>query len=412
MNELFLKNYFAPFTLILLVPFLLFSTIININNYDFDNNYLLLFPNLKSSIFFFGFLTYGFLSIKISNKRFIGNTNVDGFTPNYAANGFEYWIITTLITILFSYIYPIIPILFYDNFIPFLMTANLFGLFFVYYLYQRDKINYYNKNEDDKIGYNELFRFFRGLKFHPTLIGVDIKQWTNCRFGMASWQVIIILFLFYHMGKYGLNYSILSTVLLQTVYIGKFFYWETGYFNTLDITLDRAGYYICWGCLVFIPSFYTFTVYYLINRNPMINNTYTAIIFFSGLLFTYLNYEVDRQKEVFKSDKENAIINFKKAKYLNVQYIKNDKIVDSKLLLSGFWGISRHMNYTFEILMSACWCLVGFQYGILPFAYLFYIIFLLVHRIYRDEKKCSEKYGEYWNKYCNLVKYRLIKYIY
>ncbi len=35
-------------------------------------------------------------------------------------------------------------------------------------------------------------------------------------------------------------------------YLLKFFYWETGYFNTLDITLDRAGYYLCWGCLVFV----------------------------------------------------------------------------------------------------------------------------------------------------------------
>ena len=32
----------------------------------------------------------------------------------------------------------------------------------------------------------------------------------------------------------------------------RFFYWETGYFNTLDITLDRAGYYLCWGCLTWV----------------------------------------------------------------------------------------------------------------------------------------------------------------
>ena len=34
----------------------------------------------------------------------------------------------------------------------------------------------------------------------------------------------------------------------------KFFYWETGYFNTLDITLDRAGYYLCWGCLCWVQA--------------------------------------------------------------------------------------------------------------------------------------------------------------
>jgi hypothetical protein len=35
-------------------------------------------------------------------------------------------------------------------------------------------------------------------------------------------------------------------------YVCRFFYWETGYFQTLDITLDRAGYYLCWGCLTWV----------------------------------------------------------------------------------------------------------------------------------------------------------------
>ncbi len=30
----------------------------------------------------------------------------------------------------------------------------------------------------------------------------------------------------------------------------KFFHWEMGYVNTMDIQHDRAGFYICWGCLV------------------------------------------------------------------------------------------------------------------------------------------------------------------
>ena len=39
---------------------------------------------------------------------------------------------------------------------------------------------------------------------------------------------------------------------LQLVYITKFFIWETGYFCTIDIMHDRAGYYICWGCLAWL----------------------------------------------------------------------------------------------------------------------------------------------------------------
>ena len=30
----------------------------------------------------------------------------------------------------------------------------------------------------------------------------------------------------------------------------QFFVWETGYWGSMDITHDRAGFYLCWGCLV------------------------------------------------------------------------------------------------------------------------------------------------------------------
>jgi hypothetical protein len=48
--------------------------------------------------------------------------------------------------------------------------------------------------------------------------------------------------------------------------VTKFFIWETGYFNTIDIMHDRAGYYICWGCLVWLPCVYTCPSMYLTNH--------------------------------------------------------------------------------------------------------------------------------------------------
>ena len=44
----------------------------------------------------------------------------------------------------------------------------------------------------------------------------------------------------------------LAHAVLTNVYLFKFFRWETGYFNTLDITLDRAGFMLCWGCLCYV----------------------------------------------------------------------------------------------------------------------------------------------------------------
>jgi len=38
--------------------------------------------------------------------------------------------------------------------------------------------------------------------------------------------------------------------------------------GTMDIQHDRAGFYICWGCLVWVPSLYTCHTMYLVD-NPV-----------------------------------------------------------------------------------------------------------------------------------------------
>ena len=106
-----------------------------------------------------------------------------------------------MIILSLSTIYPSIPKIFSENFIPFIMIANIFGLLFVTYLYFRSKNNYYDKDIDDKNKKSKLSRFFRGFEHHPRLFGVDIKQWTNCRFGMIVWQIIILFFMFYYFDK-------------------------------------------------------------------------------------------------------------------------------------------------------------------------------------------------------------------
>ena len=80
---------------------------------------------------FFGLLIYGYILLKISNKTFTGPTNVNDVTPNYAHNGFKFWIVTLVIFMYISTIFPNFPKLFTMNFITFIMTSNIFGFLFV-----------------------------------------------------------------------------------------------------------------------------------------------------------------------------------------------------------------------------------------------------------------------------------------
>jgi len=396
----FTKNYLAPFSLVIVLPILLFILIKK--STKISNK---IYPNTFSCCILIGFLIWGYLSIKLFPKNFTGPKNIDGFEPKYQGNGFLFWLTSMIVIIIICLKWKKFPGMVAENVIPMMLTFTVFGFLFVSYLYWRDSGNYWGKEEDDEKGCSCFFKFYRGLKFHSQIGGVDVKQFTNCRFGMIAWQVLIIIFAFYSYYSFGFNTAIWVTVILQTIYIAKFFYWETGYFYTLDITLDRAGYYICWGCLVFVPIFYTFTVYYLINHPTNINFFLGIGILIAGLWLIWLNYLVDEDKQRFKNNVEGF-------EYMDVKYWKDGEEKEGKLLTSGWWGKSRHMNYVFEIGLSACWSLVGYKLGVLPFAYLGYIILLLIHRTYRDEDKCKLKYGEYWDKYCEKVKYKLVPGIY
>ena len=80
----------------------------------------------------------------------------------------------------------------------------------------------------------------------------------------------------------------------------------------------------------------------------------------------------------------------------------------SKLLISGWWGMARHINYTGDWIMGLSWCLPCGLNHPLPYFYAIYFAILLIHRAQRDEAKCKKKYKKDWVKYCQLVPYQLI----
>ena len=168
------------------------------------------------------------------------------------------------------------------------------------------------------------YQYFAGLELHPRILGVDIKQLTNCRFGMMGWALLVLNFSIASIQLNGFSLGPLVNAGLINLYLLKFFYWETGYFNTLDITLDRAGYYLCWGCLVWVQIFYTYSGYFLVNYPGTLSNSANFIILLFGLLALLLNYTADYQKEKFKLSNGECYIWGRKARYIPVQYTASD----------------------------------------------------------------------------------------
>ena len=99
---------------------------------------------------------------------------------------------------------------------------------------------------------NLVVDVFWGTELYPRVLGWDVKQFTNCRFGMMLWGLLPLAFAAHGVeasGGAAPKRAVLVNTLLQLVYVFKFFLWEKGYMRSLDIMHDRAGYMICWGCM-------------------------------------------------------------------------------------------------------------------------------------------------------------------
>jgi 7-dehydrocholesterol reductase len=176
--------------------------------------------------------------------------------------------------------------------------------------------------------------------------------------------------------------------------------------------MDKLGFYIIWGCMVYVPFLYTLSTYYLVLHPPQLSWAESSCIMLFGIFSILMNYWVDYQKQTFIEKDGDINIWGSKAKYIETIYTLNGEEKHGKLLISGFWGISRHANYVFELMLSIAWCLPAVKISFVPFLYPIFLFILLVHRTFRDEKKCKEKYGIYWDNYCEIVKWRFIPYIF
>lgn len=342
-----------------------------------------------------------------------------GLRPKYVNNGIHAMAVTLLLFVGLSdmgigNLYPIdIWVL---NLPGLVICLNFSALMVCFWLFLRTY--WIPHSKDYKSTNNLIFDFYYGRELHPVFLGQDIKQFTNCRFGMMLWVLVCI-------SCVGHEYKVLGVVsnasfvafFLQLGYLIKFFYWEDGYFYTIDMACDKCGYYLVWGCMTFVPTFYTnVSIFLSFSQHSEDMSTMSAIMLgIFGFIMLGLNYHSDLQRKQFRETKDYYILGTK-AKYIEAKYFTSDGLEHTnKLLVSGYWGWSRHFNYLTEILFALSYAIPCSYTGSPSFVGYFYVIFLtvlLIDRTYRDDQRCHAKYGAYWIEYCRRVPYRIIPYIF
>lgn len=350
----------------------------------------------------------------LPGKYVKGPITPKGNTPIYKDNGFAHYIVTmsTLFVLTLSLKqFGYSPSIVYDRFGDILATLNIFSAIFCVVLYFKGL--YAPSTNDCGSSGNIVFDYYWGTELYPRIFGFDVKVFTNCRFGMTIWAVLVYIDALKSYEVHGFVDSMFVSTVLQLAYISKFFWWEAGYMSTIDIMVDRAGYYICWGCLVYVPGFYASVSLYLVNNPVRLGVFWSTVILTCGLAAISINYFADWQKQRVRSADGNCLIWGKKPDVIRARYtLENGQEKESILLASGWWGLSRHFHYIPEILLALCWTLpAGFE-NIMPYSYVIFLVILLTHRSFRDDDKCSLKYGPFWMDYCQRVPHRIVPYLF
>lgn len=250
--------------------------------------------------------------------------------------------------------------------------------------------------------------FWYGHLEQPQLWGgrIDVKMLLYLT-GAVMLELNVLSFAAHHQILHGENASpgIFMAAAFLSFFVTEYLFFEEVHLYTYDFLAERVGFKLGWGDLAFYPFFYAIPLWATASLpdpgTPLWLLVIYGIIFFSGWC---LARGANMQKYTFKKNPSKAFLG-----------IKPEVITDGSksILVSGFWGLSRHINYLGEILMAVGIVLsVGYPGILWPWLYPLYYVALLFPRQAADDKLCSRKYGPLWEEYKKKVPYRIIPFIY
>ena len=350
------------------------------------------------------------LMVLLPGPRFEGPVTPKGNVPVYKDNGFYCFIVTMIgFVVLTFYLkqHGMSPSIIYDRFDEFLGSLTVFSHILCIFLVIKGLVS--PSSSDSGSTGNLVMDYYWGTELYPQVFGQHVKVFTNCRFGMTVWPLLCLIFAIKNYELYGFVDSMWVSCTLQMLYFVKFFWWESGYLHTIDIILDRAGFYICWGCLAYIPGLYASVSLYLVNHPIHLGHFWSSIILLAGVFSLIINYWADKQKIDVRHSGGKCKIWGKPAEYIRARYtLESGEVRESLLLTCGWWGVARHFHYVPELMVAFFWTVPGLFENIMVYSYFIWLFILLTHRTFRDDTKCSKKYGKYWDDYVKCVQYRMI----
>eukprot|EP00301_Raphidiophrys_heterophryoidea_P023405 c7311_g1_i1.p1 GENE.c7311_g1_i1~~c7311_g1_i1.p1 ORF type:complete len:441 (-),score=90.12 c7311_g1_i1:69-1391(-) len=340
----------------------------------------------------------GWMVFQILLERFLPFSEADGvLLPNgqrlkYRISGhLQLWVSLVCVVIahfLAPHIFHLSYV--YNNFLQLAVAAIVLSIVLSVYLYaksfQRGALLAAGGNTG-----NPVYDFFIGRELNPRIGSFDLKVFCELRPGLIGWAVINLAMAFH---QHSISGSVSAPMILVNMFQGLYV-WdalinEKAILTTMDVISDGFGYMLAFGDLAWVPFMYSIQARYLVDHDPHLPIWALVLISVLGGIGLLIFRGANGQKDAFRTDPNGPSV-----RHLKYMETKSGR----KLLISGYWGMARKINYTGDWLMGLSWCLFcGFAH-IIPYFYAIYFLILLIHRASRDNHMCSVKYGSDWEVY-------------
>ena len=322
-------------------------------------------PTWRAALIFFSWLAFqAALQAFLPGKAVSGVRLDDGKSLKYRMNGLPSFIISVAAVAGLVFTGTVGFDIIFDNFGALISVMVLFAFGFSAFLYAYGKI----MKQADRPSGSVIHDFFMGISLNPRIPpvrGFDLKFFCEARPGLIGWLVVSLSFMGVQYQRHGtVTAAMVLVVAFQFLYIADYFWNEPAILTTTDIVNDKFGFMLAFGDLVWVPMTYSLQAFYLIDHTHALPVWAIVSIALLNAAGYYLFRAVNLQKHKFRTD-PGYLIWGKKPESIQTEQ-------GNRLLVSGFWGWSRHFNYVGDIAMALAWCLPCLFDSPLPYFYVIY----------------------------------------